>query len=132
MGEVGLDLSDRTPGEVSTAELESCNALATMGCSTLELDAESVDVSTMERRIESLTTLLKNELSDGALLSPQSFESGLVAIAEDTPERTVECLANHDIRRKPSSNPDGIGLSVHGFNTAFDIQRFLSVYRDNR
>ena len=44
MGEEGFDLSDRTPREVSTAELESCDVVATMGCSTLELDAESVDV----------------------------------------------------------------------------------------
>ena len=44
MGEEGFDLSDRTPEEVSTAELESCDIVATMGCSTLELDAESVDI----------------------------------------------------------------------------------------
>ena len=44
MEEEGFDLSDRTPREVSTAELESCHVVATMGCSTLELDAESVDV----------------------------------------------------------------------------------------
>jgi protein-tyrosine-phosphatase len=44
MEEEGFDLSDRTPREVSTAELESCDVVATMGCSTLELDAESVDV----------------------------------------------------------------------------------------
>ena len=39
-----IDLSDRTPREVSTDELESCDVVATMGCSTLELDAEDVDV----------------------------------------------------------------------------------------
>lgn len=44
MGERDIDLSDRTPREVSTDELESCDVVATMGCSTLELDAEDVDV----------------------------------------------------------------------------------------
>ena len=44
MGELDIDLSDRTPREVSTEELESCDVVATMGCSTLELDADSVDV----------------------------------------------------------------------------------------
>jgi arsenate reductase len=44
MGELDIDLSDRTPQEVSTRELESCDVVATMGCSTLELDAEAVDV----------------------------------------------------------------------------------------
>jgi protein-tyrosine-phosphatase len=39
-----LDLSDRVPREVSTDELESCDIVATMGCSTLELDADDVDV----------------------------------------------------------------------------------------
>ncbi|WP_128906785.1 low molecular weight phosphatase family protein [Halorubrum amylolyticum] len=39
-----IDLSDRVPREVSTTELESCDVVATMGCSTLELDAEEIDV----------------------------------------------------------------------------------------
>jgi len=44
MGELDIDLSDRTPREVSTEELESCDVVATMGCSTLELDTEAVDI----------------------------------------------------------------------------------------
>jgi len=41
MAEIGIDISDRTPREVSTAELEACDVVATMGCSTLDLDAET-------------------------------------------------------------------------------------------
>ena len=44
MREVNINLSDRVPREVSTDELESCDIVATMGCSTLELDAETVDI----------------------------------------------------------------------------------------
>ena len=44
MREEGVDLSDRTPREITTAELESCDYVATMGCSTLDLDAAGVDV----------------------------------------------------------------------------------------
>ncbi|WP_436903497.1 low molecular weight phosphatase family protein [Halovenus halobia] len=44
MDETGIDLSDKTPRKVSTAELESCAYVATMGCSTLELDATSVEI----------------------------------------------------------------------------------------
>jgi protein-tyrosine-phosphatase len=44
MGELGVDLSDRTPREVSTEELEACDVVVTMGCSTLQLDATDVDV----------------------------------------------------------------------------------------
>ncbi len=40
MAELGIDLSDRQPREVSTAELETCDVVATMGCSTLDLDAD--------------------------------------------------------------------------------------------
>jgi len=39
MREVGIDLSGRTPRETTTAELETCDLVATMGCSTLDLDA---------------------------------------------------------------------------------------------
>jgi len=40
MDEIGIDLSDREPREISTAELNDCDLVATMGCSTLELDAD--------------------------------------------------------------------------------------------
>ena len=38
MCEEGIDLSDRRPRAVSTEELDACDVVATMGCSTLELD----------------------------------------------------------------------------------------------
>jgi len=44
MAEVDVDVSNRTPTAVSTAALESCDVVATMGCSTLELDADDVEV----------------------------------------------------------------------------------------
>src|SRR6056297_4234026 len=40
MRELDIDLADRTPREVSTAELEACDLVVTMGCSTLSLDAD--------------------------------------------------------------------------------------------
>lgn len=39
MQELNIDLSDRVPPEVSTAALNECDVILTMGCSTLELDA---------------------------------------------------------------------------------------------
>ena len=46
MDEVGFDLAGRTPREITTEELRSCEVVATMGCSTLDIEgAESaVDV----------------------------------------------------------------------------------------
>lgn len=40
MQELDIDLSDRFPQEVSTASLNECDVVLTMGCSTLELDAD--------------------------------------------------------------------------------------------
>jgi protein-tyrosine-phosphatase len=46
MAELGIDLSDRTPREITAEELQSCDYVATMGCSTLDVGAvgEGVDV----------------------------------------------------------------------------------------
>jgi protein-tyrosine-phosphatase len=41
MREVGIDLSDRVPRAVTTEELRQCDVVVTMGCSTLELDANA-------------------------------------------------------------------------------------------
>lgn len=43
MKELDIDLSGHVPQEVSTAMLNECDVVLTMGCSTLELDA-SVEV----------------------------------------------------------------------------------------
>ncbi|MFB6296824.1 MAG: low molecular weight phosphatase family protein [Halobacteriales archaeon] len=52
MREEGVDLSDRTPREITTAELESCDYVATMGCSTLDLDADASDVDVRDWALE--------------------------------------------------------------------------------
>lgn len=46
MAEAGFDLPDRTPRMVTLDELRSCNYVATMGCSTLDVGdvGEDVDV----------------------------------------------------------------------------------------
>lgn len=41
LDEDGIDLSERAPREIDTETLESCAIVATMGCSTLQLDAET-------------------------------------------------------------------------------------------
>lgn len=44
MHEAGFDLSDRTPREISLEELRSCEYVATMGCSTLDVGDVGSDV----------------------------------------------------------------------------------------
>ncbi|HET7323823.1 MAG TPA: low molecular weight phosphatase family protein [Halococcus sp.] len=44
MREEGFDLSKRTPSEITSEELRSCEYVATMGCSTLDVDEADVTV----------------------------------------------------------------------------------------
>jgi len=44
MAELDIDLSDRTPREITPAELRACDYVATMGCSTLDVDEVRDDV----------------------------------------------------------------------------------------
>ena len=74
MQERDINLSDRSPREVSTEELESCDIVATMGCSTLELDAENVDVR------------------DWALEDPHGQDLDTVREIRDDVERRVKAL----------------------------------------
>lgn len=87
---------------------------------------DSIGFDTIESRIETLTDRLKDGLDDDVLLSPRSYESGLVTVDVDDTEATVERLAEHDIRVRSLPSPDAIRISVHVFNTADDIDRLLS------
>lgn len=79
MADLDIDLSDRVPREVSTAELESCDVVATMGCSTLELDAEDVDVR------------------DWALEDPDGQDlDGVRAIRDDIEQRVIDLFDEVD------------------------------------
>jgi len=44
MDEAGFELSDRTPREITMEELQSCDYVATMGCSTLDVGEIGSDV----------------------------------------------------------------------------------------
>jgi protein-tyrosine-phosphatase len=44
MQEVGIDLADRTPRAITERELRSCDVVATMGCSTLDVGTVGDDV----------------------------------------------------------------------------------------
>jgi arsenate reductase (thioredoxin) len=83
MRERDTDLSDRTPREASTEEFESCDVVATMGCSTLELNAENVYVR------------------DWALDDPLGQELGTVREIRDDIEQRVEALFDEFYPSKP-------------------------------
>jgi protein-tyrosine-phosphatase len=76
MDEAGFDLSDRTPREISMAELRSCDYVATMGCSTLDIDAVENDV----------------DVRDWALDDPDGADPERIREIRDEIERRVSDL----------------------------------------
>ena len=52
MDEVGFDLSDRTPREITIDELQSCDYVGTMGCSTLDVGEVKSDVDVRDWALE--------------------------------------------------------------------------------
>jgi protein-tyrosine-phosphatase len=76
MDEVGLDLSERQPREITIEELNSCEYVATMGCSTL-------DVGTVDDRVD---------VRDWALTDPDGKELEDVREIRDEIERKVAAL----------------------------------------
>ncbi len=73
MAESGHDLSDRTPRRIPEAELADCDIVATMGCSTLELDTDT-------------------ELRDWALEDPDGADIDEARRIRDTVRGNVEAL----------------------------------------
>ncbi len=88
---------------------------------------ESVGLDRIEARIETLTDRLKTHIPDAQLLSPAAFESGLVTIDVDEPERVVDQLATRGVRIRSLPEPDAIRVSVHAFNTAEEVDTLRKV-----
>ena len=76
MDEVGLDLSERKPREITVEELNSCDYVATMGCSTL-------DVGDVDDGVD---------VRGWALTDPDGKELDDVREIRDEIERTVAAL----------------------------------------
>ena len=87
MCEEGFDLSGREPRGISTAQLESCDYVATMGCSTLELDADD-----------------SVEIRDWALADPDGRELDGVRAVRDEVRRRVRSLFD-EIERRLEEQP---------------------------
>jgi selenocysteine lyase/cysteine desulfurase len=86
---------------------------------------ESIGIDTVEARIERLTDRLKAGLGDRCL-SPESYESGLVAFEVENADAFLERAedAGVVVRDLPSG---AIRVSVHAFNTAGEIDALLEL-----
>jgi len=88
---------------------------------------EAVGVDTIAARIESLTDRLKSGIDDEQLLSPHEYESGLVTIAVDDPESTVERFADEGIVIRSLPHPEAVRVSIHAVSTEAEIDSMLEV-----
>ena len=90
----------------------------------LEAAIEAIDaigVGAVEDRILRLASRLTDGVPDERLLSPADPESGLVTVAVDDPEATVERLAGEGIVVRDLPYPDAVRASIHAVNTAAEV-----------
>ncbi|SFT01116.1 Protein-tyrosine-phosphatase [Halostagnicola kamekurae] len=76
MDEAGFDLSDRTPREITSEEVRSCDYVATMGCSTLDVGSVGTQV----------------DIRDWDLDDPDGRDLDRVRTVRDEIERRVTAL----------------------------------------
>lgn len=86
---------------------------------------DAVGVARIADSIETLVEQLIDGVPDERLLSPAEPETGLVTIAVDDADATVERLAAQDIVVRSVPEPDAIRASVHAVNTTADIERLV-------
>jgi selenocysteine lyase/cysteine desulfurase len=86
---------------------------------------ESVGLAAIRDRIERLTDRLKAGLGD-RLLSPGSYESGLVSFTVDDPTAVVDELADAGVVVRDIPGTGCVRASVHAFNTAEEVDRLLT------
>lgn len=85
---------------------------------------DAVGLDRVRDRVRRLTDRLRDGLGD-RLVSPRSFESGLVSFRADDPEATVERLADRGIRVRSIPDPEAVRASVHVFNSDDDVDALL-------
>jgi selenocysteine lyase/cysteine desulfurase len=106
--------------EVSTSSVAPYDGLVA-GLETLS----EIGFSTVESRIERLTDRLKAGLGD-RLVSPQAYESGLVAFEVDDAEGFVARASEAGVAVRDVPSGD-VRASVHVFNTAADVDALLEL-----
>lgn len=86
---------------------------------------QGIGFETIEDRIHELTDYLTSRLGENRLLSPLTFESGLVTFEADDPESVVEHLAAQDVQIRSLPSPRAVRASVHAINTRKEIDALV-------
>ncbi|MBP1923363.1 selenocysteine lyase/cysteine desulfurase [Halorubrum alkaliphilum] len=92
---------------------------------------ESVGIERIEDRIERLTDRFKSGIDDDRLLSPHTFESGLVTVADDDPEATVDRLADRGIVVRAIPDPHAVRVSIHAVSTEREVDAAVDALNDS-
>ena len=98
-------------------------------CAALDT-VETVGIGTFKSRIERLTQRFKSAIDDDRLLSPEGFESGLITVACEDPEATVERLAGRDIVVRSLPYPEAVRVSIHAVSTEAEVDAAASALMD--
>jgi selenocysteine lyase/cysteine desulfurase len=108
-------------------EIGTTSPLPYVGLAEAIDTVEDIGMETIQDHVEPLTARLKEGLDDEQLLSPETYESGLVTFRVEDPEATVQRLAEEGVVVRSLPHPDrAVRASVHVFNTAADIDRLLA------
>jgi selenocysteine lyase/cysteine desulfurase len=86
---------------------------------------EAVGYDAIEARVDRLTDRLRAGLGN-RVLTPPDARSGLVSFRADDPDGTVEALAAEDVVVRSLPRPKTVRASVHGLNTAADVDELLA------
>ena len=88
---------------------------------------QEVGVDAIASRIEALTDRLKDGIDDDQLVSPRDYESGLVTVAVDDPESTVERFADESVVIRSLPHPEAVRVSVHAVSTEAEIDSAIEL-----
>lgn len=125
--------SVRSPGEspfeykdgAPRLEIGTTNLAPHVGLLEAIETVESVGLGTIRGRIEELTDQFKAGVPEERLLSPGTYESGLVSVDVPEPEATVERLDERGIKVRSLGDPNVLRVSLHAFNTPGEVDDLL-------
>lgn len=111
-------------------ELGTVSPAPYAGLQTAMETIANIGVDRIEDRIRGLTESLKDGLPSDRLRSPESFHSGLVAVADPSPDETVAALAEAGIRIRALPIPETVRVSLHAVNTESDVEALVEALRE--